>query len=237
MGITVCLIIIGGMSCEKIILGLNQNVSLVEGSDTYDYFETLYLYGEAGPPAYIVFKDVDYTNSENLSNMNLIASQLATLDDTVLAPIYSWVGPYLNFVKKNQVWDSACGSAEASTLGFDDAMARFVQIKVESECCQSYGICGEQYSQDVIFDDAGRVTTTRFRYQHQVQKTQEDYIKGLVETRKACDMYSSNLTTYPDSIIDEGKLQHQQRLAVQMDVPEPASYARRFTNYMGITEP
>ena len=50
-------------------------------------------------------------------------------------------------------------------------------------------------------------------------------------------MYSSNLTTYPDSIIDEGKLQHQQRLAVQMDVPEPASYARRFTNYMGITEP
>ena len=146
MGITVCLIIIGGMSCEKIILGLNQNVSLVEGSDTYDYFETLYLYGEAGPPAYIVFKDVDYTNSENLSNMNLIASQLATLDDTVLAPIYSWVGPYLNFVKKNQVWDSACGSAEASTLGFDDAMARFVQIKVESECCQSYGICGEQYS-------------------------------------------------------------------------------------------
>lgn len=209
MGITACLIIIGGMSCEEIILGLNQNVSLVEGSDTYDYFETLYLYGEAGPPAYIVFKDVDYTNPENLSNMNLIASQLATLDDTVLAPIYSWVGPYLNFVKKNQVWDSACGSAEASTLGFDDAMARFVQIKVESECCQSYGICGEQYSQDVIFDDAGRVTTTRFRYQHQVQKTQEDYIKGLVETRKACDMYSSNLTTYPDSMIDEGKLQAQ----------------------------
>ena len=74
MGITVCLVIIGGMSCDKLVLGLNQNVSLVEGSDTYDYFETLYLYGEAGPPAYIVFKDVDYTNTDNLSNMNLIAS-------------------------------------------------------------------------------------------------------------------------------------------------------------------
>ena len=29
-------------------------------------------------------------------------------------------------------------------------------------------------------------------------KTQEDYIRGLVETRKACDQYSSSLTTYAD---------------------------------------
>lgn len=99
IGITVCMVIIGGMSCDKLVLGLNQNVSLVEDSDTYDYFETLYLYGEAGPPAYIVFKNVDYTNDENLQNMNLIAAQLATLSDTVLAPIYSWVGAYQNYVK------------------------------------------------------------------------------------------------------------------------------------------
>ena len=66
LGITVCLVIISGMSCNQILLGLNQNVSLVENSDTYDYFETLYVYGEAGPPAYIVFKDVDYYNDANL---------------------------------------------------------------------------------------------------------------------------------------------------------------------------
>ena len=64
--ITVCLIIIGAMSCEKLVLGLNQNVSLVKDSDLYDYFETLYVYGEAGPPAYLVFKNVNYTNPENL---------------------------------------------------------------------------------------------------------------------------------------------------------------------------
>lgn len=46
----------------------------MENSDTYEYFETLFLYGEAGPPAYIVFKDVDYTNTENLETMNQIAS-------------------------------------------------------------------------------------------------------------------------------------------------------------------
>lgn len=61
-GTTTFLITIGAFSCKKLLLGLNQNVSLVEYSDTYDYFETLYDYGEAGPPAYLVFKNVDYTN-------------------------------------------------------------------------------------------------------------------------------------------------------------------------------
>jgi hypothetical protein len=55
------------MSCAKLQLGLNQNVSLVENSDTYDYFETLYSYGDAGPPAYLVFKNVNYTEPENLN--------------------------------------------------------------------------------------------------------------------------------------------------------------------------
>lgn len=166
MGITVCLVIIGGMSCNKLILGLNQNVSLVENSDTYDYFETLYLYGEAGAPAYIVFKDVDYTNNENLVTMNLIASEMATLNSTVLAPVYSWVGTFQNYVTPGKVWSTACSSSDVSYLGFDEQMANFVKIKIESECCQSFGICGEQYSLDVIFDDEGRVSTTRFRFQH-----------------------------------------------------------------------
>ena len=66
IGITICLIILGFFSCAQVQLGLNQNVSLVEGSDTYDYFESLYVYGDAGPPAYLIFKNVNYTDSANL---------------------------------------------------------------------------------------------------------------------------------------------------------------------------
>lgn len=87
--ITACLVVIGWMSCKQILLGLNQNVSLVEGSDIYDYFETLYVYGDAGPPAYLVFKNINYTDPNNLPQMNLIAAELATLNNTVLPPIYS----------------------------------------------------------------------------------------------------------------------------------------------------
>ena len=101
-------------------------------------------------------------------------------------------------------------------------MALFVKIKIESPCCQSYGICGEQYSLDVIFDDTGRVSTSRFRFQHQVMKTQEDYIRGLVETRKACDQYAANLTTYPDTDDDDDMA--KRFMNVQMDAPAPRSY-------------
>jgi len=68
---------------------------------------------------------------------------MATLNDTVLAPIYSWTGIFQNYIQPSEVWDAACGSSEASVLGFDQQMALFVQIKIESECCQSFGICGE----------------------------------------------------------------------------------------------
>ena len=44
--------------------GLNANVSLVAHSEIYDYFETLYTYGEAGPPAYVIFNNVNYTDPE-----------------------------------------------------------------------------------------------------------------------------------------------------------------------------
>jgi hypothetical protein len=64
-----CLIVIGAFSCVKLKLGLNANVSLVEDSDLYNYFNVLFDYGSAGPPGYLVFKDINYTNSKNLDNM------------------------------------------------------------------------------------------------------------------------------------------------------------------------
>jgi Niemann-Pick C1 protein len=63
---SVALIIIGCLSTTKLVRGLNQNVALVSGSDIYDYFETLYTYGNAGPPGYVVFNNIDYQNTTNL---------------------------------------------------------------------------------------------------------------------------------------------------------------------------
>jgi Niemann-Pick C1 protein len=83
-------------------------------------------------------------------------------------------------------------------------MKLFTQISIEGQCCQKYGICGEQYSQDIVFDDYGRVETTRFRFQHQPLKYQEDYIQAVVETRKATDKFAERLTpvSYNDVNVD-----------------------------------
>jgi hypothetical protein len=92
--ITVLLVTIGGCSCEKLLRGLNQNISLVKDSDIYDYFETLYAYGFAGPPGYVVFNHVNYTDQENIEQLELIDSSLAALNNTIQSPIYSWVTPF-----------------------------------------------------------------------------------------------------------------------------------------------
>jgi hypothetical protein len=110
-------------------------VSLVAGSDTYDYFESLYTYGDAGPPCYLVFKNVNYTNPVNIPQMNLIAAELATLNTTILPPIYSWTTAYTNFINPSATWSNDCGSKQAAVLPFDDQMRMFVNIKILSTCC------------------------------------------------------------------------------------------------------
>lgn len=88
-------------------------------------------------------------------------------------------------------------------LGFDDAMNKFVQIKIESDCCQNYGICGEQYIGDIVFNDDGKVVSTRFRFQHTMTYTDDDYTRALVETRKVSDEFASKLHILEDIEDDE----------------------------------
>ena len=129
--ITICLVTIGGFSCVKLLRGLNQNVSLVEGSDIFDYFNTLFDYGNAGPPGYVIFNNVNYSDPHNLEQMELIDAELAGLNNTIQSPIYSWVTPFKNFISEG-VWSDACDSKLASILPFDDQMRMFVKVKVES---------------------------------------------------------------------------------------------------------
>lgn len=61
--------IIAVCSCIKLNLGLNQNVGFVENSDPYRFFNMQFEYGEAGPPAYMVLKEIDYSVPKNFEIM------------------------------------------------------------------------------------------------------------------------------------------------------------------------
>lgn len=102
-------------------------------------------------------------------------------------------------------WDDACNAKEARQLGFDDAMKRFVQIQVDTDCCQMYGICGEQYIGDVIFNSRGQVVTTRFRFQHTALSNQKSFIDALVDSRQVVDSFKGQLKTI--DLIDENDVE------------------------------
>lgn len=78
-------------------------------------------------------------------------------------------------------------------MDFDNQMRHFINIKVESECCQKYGICGEQFVSDVSFDKNGKVSSTRFRFQHTPVLYQDDFIRDLILTRRVADLFSKKL--------------------------------------------
>jgi Niemann-Pick C1 protein len=193
---------LGIVACVKLDLGLTQNVSLISGSDTYDFFNTFESYGEVGPPAYLVFKNVNYTDDQNIETLADISDGLSQLNDTVIKPVYSWVKSFQQF-RTDGEWADICGSKEGMNLGFDDAMAKFVKIKIDSDCCQLYGICGEQYVQDVVFNNDGKVISTRFRFQHTMTYDDDDYTRALVETRKVADSFANKLVTLDDIEDDE----------------------------------
>ena len=79
-------------------LGLDDRMTLVEHSDSYDYYTTNQKYVQSGQPSYIVFKNVDYNNDTNLDTMELISAEFAALNNTVIPPVYSWVGIFKNFI-------------------------------------------------------------------------------------------------------------------------------------------
>lgn len=56
---------------------------MTSGSEIYDFFNTLYDYGNAGPPGYVVFNNINYTDPQNLEHMELIDAQLAALNNTI----------------------------------------------------------------------------------------------------------------------------------------------------------
>ena len=118
--------------------------------------------------------------------------QLATLNGSVISPVFSWVTPFQNYIQGG-LWTEACNSNAVRNLDFDAQMRQFVQVKVESDCCQKYGICGEQFVTDVAFDKTGRVSATRFRFSHTPVRYQDDFIQDLVLTRRVADLFSDQL--------------------------------------------
>lgn len=63
-------------------------------------------------------------------------------------------------------------------LTYEDQLRKFLSVKITSGCCQSYGICGEQYATDLIFGDDGKLKSSRLRVMHKPLRNSYDYIRA-----------------------------------------------------------
>lgn len=79
--------------------------------------------------------------------------------------IISWIPSFLNLIDPDGPWNSTCNSQQISVVNFNDQVHEFLDISIESDCCTVYGICGEQFGQDISFDALDKVTATKMRFQ------------------------------------------------------------------------
>jgi Niemann-Pick C1 protein len=130
------------LGCLKLKVGLNEQVSFSEGSDIFNYLNYEAKYIAAGPPAYLVLKNLDYKNPNDLKLATDLGNSLSQLNDTVQPPVYSWVSTFLLFISTEQDWSIACNTKDIMSYTFGEQLKRFLAVQIDSDCCQSYGICG-----------------------------------------------------------------------------------------------
>lgn len=76
------------------------------------------------------------------------------------------------------MWSDTCGSSNINNFDYGQQLRKFLSISITSACCQSFGICGEQYNKDLIFDDDGKLVSTRLRVMHKPLRNSYDYIRA-----------------------------------------------------------
>lgn len=133
-------------------MGLEQQLILPKGSYLSPYFDNQSHLGDAGPPAYIVLQNVNYSHPDAFKSITNITFAVPTLS-VITGTVYSWVADF-------QQWQVVSGprpddcptpySPGRYTLAAQ--VAQFIyDVPINLECCQKAGYCGGQYATDVVF--------------------------------------------------------------------------------------
>ncbi len=187
--IAVLLVGLGIAGTVSLTLGIDQRASVTTNSDIHKYFSAQENLVDAGPSSYLVFRDLNYTDKPTILNVFELLDVLSAQTETVQKPVYSWLKAFKMFTMESGDWSKICGTQGISAFPFNEQMRKFVNIKISSDCCLRYGICGEQFVKDIVFDSDGEVESTRFRFQHPPLRVQADYIRDLQATRYFVDKY------------------------------------------------
>ncbi|CAM9650202.1 unnamed protein product [Laminaria digitata] len=111
------LALLGGFGLSGLNMGLEPQLAAptdfyLQASSSFDYYEAQFSLGEAGPPAYVVFGDVDYFGAFNdpgvRQSFQGVSTGLAQLQRYVQAPIYSWFDTMAAWVNQRDTLAADC---------------------------------------------------------------------------------------------------------------------------------
>lgn len=194
LAMTVCSII----ALINLPLGLNQQTTVTQNGDLFNYFKTQEKYVDIGSPAYIVLYNIDYNNKKNLELIDEMSDYLAALD-SVQPPVYSWYKDFSKFMYQSYYRHCNEHYNELINQPLADQVREFLKIKVDSSCCKIDGLCGEPYVSDISFNDKGEIEASRFRFYHVALTDQEKYVKSVLQTNAVANKFKDKF------ILMEGK--------------------------------
>ena len=206
------LTVFGIYSLNKFELGLEPQLAAPENFYLIDYYNVEFSLGDAGPPAYVVIKDVDYSSDKVRKQINKVGQGVSYLQQYVENPIYSWIDAYENWASnaKANVESGQGACYPTSENGNDVDMSDFITnvkfflgitIDGTDGCCKKYGYCGEQYVSDVVFKntttDEGLVEysidASRIRFQMQPLQNESAFINSYYYMQKYLSILSENI--------------------------------------------
>ena len=174
-------------------LGLNQQTTVTQNGDLFNYFKTQEKYVDVGSPGYLVFYNIDYNNAENLALIDKMSDHLSTLS-TVQPPVYSWYKDFQKFM--DPYYKDKCNKnldvLKTQPLAYQ--VREFLKIKTDDPCCKEDGMCGEPYLNDLAFHDKGEIEASRFRFQHIPLVNQSVYVNAVLQTNAVARTYRDNFT-------------------------------------------
>lgn len=196
-------LITGGYGALHLQLGLEQQLVLPTDSYLQGYFSAQSKLGEAGPPLYVVLQNLNYTHPNTSTAVQAMVNEMSQLTDVIEPPVYNWIADFEQWWTKRDFIDNQlcqgspppCDcpkilSEDNST--FAERVKQYVDVPIDSTCCQVVGFCGAQYAQDIVFgrDSNGdlQIVSSRLRTQHTALRNQSDYIKTMQTAQAAVDI-------------------------------------------------
>lgn len=214
------------VSVFKFPLGLNQQTTVTQGGDLFRYFVAQADYVDAGPPSYLVFYNINFSNPVNLELIDKMSDHISSLS-TVIPPLYSWYRDFQKFM--NPYYREKCNPnlEELKKQPFGIQVKEFLKMKAGADCCTQDAICGEPFKGDITFDENGEIKASRFRFMHVALRRQPIYVNSVIQTNAIVRQYRDKFILYDN----KSKTKNFQINGKDVDIPTVFPYSLFYVYY------